>query len=278
MLRPSSEVHRAHCTLAHQCGWSQYGQFLYPGVIYLTSPRFFEIPDPWAADRTFSLGGTVKNLRWCWQIRQSLDKQIAWWWPWPYKLAGNIFVISEAKMTVDLENCFNRRKSVSLELTFAHYVSHFPFILPLSHSLLSPPPLFFLFLAPSSLFFICLLSYSSPHSPSIFLVSEEGGRAGMGSGLCFSNCRSWHISGSRNQFSGSWNQFKGSWPEFFFKWNRIKSNRTVSIKHSKDKYYLWNYICAYVCALGCNVKHLLPWVMVKGKAIGLGLASYMYRQ
>lgn len=103
-------------------------------------------------------------------------------------------------------------------------------------------------------FYLNLLSHPSPHSPSVFPISEEGGGAGMGSGQCFSNCRSWHIRGLRNQFSGSQNQFKGSWPEFFFKWNRIKSNRAVAIKHRKGKYYLWNYIHACIYNLGCDVK------------------------
>lgn len=210
----------------------------------------------------------VRNLRWYWEIRQSLDKQIARSWPWPYKLAGNIFVVNMAKTTVGLENSLNRHKSVSLELAFADYISHFPLIFPLSHSLLSPIFWYYSHLPPY--FCLSLLSYSSLYLPSIFPVSQVGGRSGMGSGLCFLNCRSWHISGSRNQFSGSQNQFKGSWPEFFFKWNRIKSNRTVSIKHSKDKYYLWNYICAFMCAQGCNVRYLLQWVMVKVKATGLG--------
>lgn len=119
-----------------------------------------------------------------------------------------------------------------------------------THSLLYPifgiPPTFL------------LMSHSSSHSPPIFPVPDKGGEAGMGSGQCFPYCRSWHISGSRNQFSGSLNQFKGSWPEFFFWWTRIKSNRTVSIKHSKEKYYLRNYICA--CMWG-------PWVAMQNVSL-----------
>lgn len=76
---------------------------------------------------------------------------------------------------------------------------------------------------------------------AVLPVLEEAGKAGRGSGQCFSGCQSWHINGSRNQFGGSWNQFKGSWPEFCFKWNQIKSNQMVSTKHSEDKYCLRLY-------------------------------------
>lgn len=78
-------------------------------------------------------------------------------------------------MTVDLENCFNRRKSVSLELTFAHYVSHFPFILPLSHSLLSPPPFFFYssHLPPCFLSVSCL-TLLHIHLPFSWSLRREG--------------------------------------------------------------------------------------------------------
>lgn len=46
-------------------------------------------------------------------------------------------VVTMANMMVDLENCSNRHQSISLELAFAHHVSHFPFIFPLSYSFLS---------------------------------------------------------------------------------------------------------------------------------------------
>lgn len=91
---------------------------------------------------------------------------------------------------------------------------------------------------------------------TVLPVLEEAGKAGRGSGQCFSGWQSWHINGSRNQFGGSWNQFKGSWPEFCFKWNQIKSNQMVSTKHSEDKYRFlycigtWGYVPNY------NVKHV----------------------
>lgn len=154
----------------------QYGQFLYLWVIYPTSPRFFKSPDHWTADRTFSLGGTVKNFEvmltdktFCRQADCTIMAAAV--------QAGRGYfvycVVTMANMMVDLENCSNRHQSISLELAFAHYVSHFPFIFPLSHSFLS---LIFWYSShlPPNFFSVSFLTFLHVHLPFSWSLRREG--------------------------------------------------------------------------------------------------------
>lgn len=160
------------------------------------------------------------------------------------------FCTNGSRVITKFENTFHRQECACPAQAFlirsrvphSFLCSYFIPILPIPMFQYSSsfPPFLFIFVSVS---YLTLL-----HNHLLF--SQALGRRGSWNRvrLCFSNCWLWHISELRNQFSGSQNQFKGSWPEFCFKWNKIKSNGTMSIKHSRDKdLFVLLYMCVEMC-------------------------------
>lgn len=193
------------------------------------------------------MGATVRNARWCWQIRKSSDKQIALPWLCCESWWGR-FLYQNDQNDCGTWESWHRRKSVSPELAFSHQVSDpHSFLLCLT---LSPffPLSYFWHSSHHPPYLSQSLSHSPPCSPSMFPSPGREVELELGSGHCFSNCRSWHISGSRNQFSGSWNQFKGSWPDFFFNGteeNQIEQcpSNIVRVSTICETLYVPVYVC-----------------------------------